>query len=59
MLAKEIVISKLKTLVFNASGNRYKYIKIVATKLGKVPKWHVGYPYDGSAWIFADEISIK
>jgi hypothetical protein len=50
---------EIKTIEFKITNANYKYIKIVAKKLGKVPKWHVGYPYDGSGWIFVDEISIK
>ena len=36
-----------------------KYIKVVAKKLGELPKWHLGYPHDGRSWIFIDEIMIK
>ena len=39
--------------------NNYRYIKIIAKKLGKLPKWHLGYPHDGRSWIFIDEIQIK
>jgi hypothetical protein len=27
--------------------------------LGKLPKWHLGYPFDGRSWIFVDEISVE
>ncbi|WP_439128891.1 GH92 family glycosyl hydrolase [Polaribacter sp.] len=36
-----------------------KYIKITAKKLGKLPKWHLGYQHDGRSWLFVDEIQIK
>ncbi len=36
-----------------------RFIKIVAKKLGELPKWHLGYPHDGRSWIFVDEIQIK
>jgi len=36
-----------------------RYIKVVAKKLGELPKWHLGYPHDGRSWIFIDEIQIK
>jgi predicted alpha-1,2-mannosidase len=36
-----------------------RYIKVVAKKLGELPKWHLGYPHDGRSWIFIDEIEIK
>ena len=49
----------IKTIEFKIPKTKYKYVKIVAKKLGKLPKWHVGYPMDGRSWIFVDEISIK
>ena len=36
-----------------------KYIKIIAKKLGKLPKWHLGYKHNGRSWLFVDEIQIK
>lgn len=36
-----------------------RYVKLIAKKLGKLPKWHLGYPHDGRSWIFIDEIQIK
>ena len=36
-----------------------RYIKVVAKKLGELPKWHLGYPHDGRSWIFIEEIEIK
>ena len=36
-----------------------RYIKIIAKKLGVLPKWHLGYEHDGRSWLFVDEISIK
>tara|TARA_R110002111_G_scaffold16141_7_gene41532 strand:- start:6542 stop:9475 length:2934 start_codon:yes stop_codon:yes gene_type:complete len=50
---------EIKTIKFNTPNANYKYVKIVAKTLGKVPEWHVGYPTDGRSWIFVDEISIK
>ena len=51
--------STIKTIDFKMPSNSYQYIKIVARKLGKLPKWHLGYKHDGRSWIFIDEISIK
>ena len=31
----------------------------MAKNYGDVPKWHLGAPFDGKAWIFVDEIQIK
>jgi predicted alpha-1,2-mannosidase len=49
----------LNTTSFSIPLGSYRYVKIVAKKMGKLPKWHLGYPHDGRSWIFADEISIK
>ena len=50
---------EIKTIEFKIPKTSYKYVKIIAKKLGKLPEWHLGYPMDGRSWIFADEISIK
>ena len=50
---------EIKTVEFKIPTTEYKYVKIIAKKLGKLPEWHLGYPLDGRSWIFADEISIK
>ncbi|MDP5082562.1 MAG: GH92 family glycosyl hydrolase [Winogradskyella sp.] len=50
---------EIKTMTFKIPNSDYKYVKVVAKKLGKVPDWHLGYPMDGRSWIFADEISIQ
>lgn len=36
-----------------------RYIKVKAYNYGKLPEWHLGYPYNGDAFIFIDEIIIK
>ncbi|RMB62973.1 glycoside hydrolase family 92 protein [Dokdonia sinensis] len=36
-----------------------RYIKVVAKTVGPVPEWHLGYDYDGKAWLFLDEIVIR
>ena len=50
---------EIKTVEFKIPNTNYKYVKVVAKKLGELPKWHLGYPMDGKSWIFVDEISIK
>ena len=40
-------------------GSNSRYIKIIAKKLGKLPKWHLGHKHDGRSWLFVDEIQIK
>ncbi|MFK7782298.1 GH92 family glycosyl hydrolase [Psychroserpens sp.] len=49
----------IKHLEFKQPKSNYRYIKIIAKKLGELPKWHLGYPHDGRSWIFVDEITIK
>lgn len=49
----------IRNIVFKNSLKSVRYIKLIATNLGPVPEWHLGHPYDGKAWIFVDEISVK
>jgi hypothetical protein len=35
-----------------------QYIKVKAYNYGKLPEWHLGFPYNGDAFIFIDEITI-
>jgi hypothetical protein len=50
---------QIKTVEFKIPKTSYKYVKIIAKKLGKVPEWHLGYPMDRRSWIFVDEISVE
>jgi hypothetical protein len=36
-----------------------KAVKIIATNLGPLPEWHLGYPFDGRSWLFTDEIILN
>ena len=49
----------IKNISWNIPSDAYRYVKIIAKKMGELPKWHLGYPHDGRSWIFADEITIK
>lgn len=49
----------IKTIQFNLKEAQVQYVKIVAKKLGKLPKWHLGYFDDGRSWLFVDEITVK
>jgi hypothetical protein len=44
---------------FLAFPDGYRYVKIIAKKLGQLPEWHLGYEHDGRSWLFVDEITIK
>jgi predicted alpha-1,2-mannosidase len=61
IIAAEVPSSEteIKTVRFNMGGYSARYIKIVAKNLGDLPKWHIGSPDKGKAWIFIDEIIIK
>ena len=50
------VQTKLLTAKVNVSG---RYVKIIAKNYGKLPEWHQGFPFDGEAFIFIDEIEVK
>ena len=51
---------KIKDYTFNYSSSlKVRYVKLIAKKLGELPTWHLGYPYDGRSWLFIDEIQIK
>lgn len=49
----------IKRIEFKLPTSDYRYVKIIAKTLGKLPEWHLGHPHDGRSWIFVDEISIK
>jgi predicted alpha-1,2-mannosidase len=49
----------IKNMTFEQANESYRYVKVVAKKLGPVPEWHVGYESNGAGWIFIDEISVN
>ena len=57
--AKRNEVVLIKNMSFSFASENYRFIKIIAKKMGELPEWHLGYPHDGRSWIFADEISIK
>ena len=50
---------KTTSITFNLKDTKTTYVKLVAKKLGKLPKWHSGYQSNGKSWIFVDEICIE
>ncbi|WP_055446930.1 GH92 family glycosyl hydrolase [Lacinutrix mariniflava] len=50
---------EIKTAYFKQVPKKYRFIKVIAKKLGKLPEWHLGYKDDGRSWLFVDEIIIK
>ncbi|NNK82360.1 MAG: glycoside hydrolase family 92 protein [Flavobacteriaceae bacterium] len=49
----------IKKVYFKQPSKKYRYIKLIAKKLGELPEWHLGHKHDGRSWIFIDEITIK
>ena len=39
-------------------SQKAQYVKIVAKNFGKLPQWHQGFPSNGEAFIFIDELII-
>lgn len=52
----EVVI---KPFELKVKAQKARYVKVVASNFGKLPEWHQGHPFDGEAFIFVDEISVK
>ena len=50
---------QIRTLSFDLKDRNAQYVKLVAKKIGRLPKWHSGYESYGKSWIFVDEISIE
>ncbi|MEN8885087.1 MAG: GH92 family glycosyl hydrolase, partial [Winogradskyella sp.] len=49
----------IETVEMKIQKSNYRYVKVIAKKLGDLPDWHIGHPMNGKSWIFVDEISIK
>jgi predicted alpha-1,2-mannosidase len=50
---------KIQILKATLDGISARYVKIVAHNFGKLPEWHQGYPFQGDAFIFIDEITVE
>lgn len=55
---KEEVVA-IHDVVITTKVKNIRFVKMKAQTYGNLPDWHLGYPYDGKAWIFVDEISIN
>lgn len=57
----EVPISQteIANIKFNLDSQPVQYLKIVAKNFGNLPNWHLGAPFNGKAWLFADEIVLK
>lgn len=54
--SEEVII---KNVEFKQASKNYRYVKIIAKKLGILPEWHLGHEHDGRSWLFVDEITVK
>jgi hypothetical protein len=50
---------RIRDLEGTIAPQNARYVRIKATNYGKLPSWHMGYPDNGDAFIFIDEISIE
>jgi hypothetical protein len=51
--------SIIKGFESRKSNVKARYVKVKASNFGKLPEWHQGFPFNGDAFIFIDEITIK
>jgi len=49
---------RIENLRFDFPGTELKKLRLKAKTVGALPEWHLGYEYEGTAWIFIDEIAI-
>ncbi len=48
-----------KDFTSTVKKQKARYIRVKAQNFGKLPEWHQGYPFDGYAYVFVDEIWVK
>jgi hypothetical protein len=51
--------TEIANISFDLNGQPVQYLKIIAKNYGDLPDWHLGAPFNGKAWLFADEIVLK
>lgn len=49
----------IKSFDLKFTPQKARYIKVIATNFGKLPEWHQGFPSNGDAFIFIDEITVN
>jgi len=57
--AEPFTETAIKTITFELKGKNIQHLKIIAKNFGELPEWHLGAPFKGKAWLFADEIKLK
>jgi hypothetical protein len=48
----------LKTYTVTLDRRSANFVRVRAKNMGMCPPWHIGFEYNGKAWIFADEITV-
>lgn len=48
----------VRRLAADIGPTKARYVKVKAYNYGKLPEWHQGFPYNGTAFIFIDEIEV-
>ncbi|MEQ3691175.1 MAG: glycoside hydrolase domain-containing protein, partial [Flavobacterium sp.] len=49
----------IKSFDLKFTPQKARYVKVIATNFGKLPEWHQGFPSNGDAFIFIDEITVN
>jgi len=49
----------VKEVEANFPARKVKQVRLTAKTVGPLPEWHIGYEYQGTAWVFIDEIIIE
>ena len=49
----------VKEITVDFPERNIRLVRLTAKTVGPLPEWHIGYEYQGTAWIFIDEISIE
>ena len=52
-------VTVIKPFELKFKAQKARYVKVIATNFGKLPEWHQGFPSNGDAFVFVDEITIK
>ena len=48
----------IKSFDLKFTAQKARYVKVIATNFGKLPEWHQGFPSNGDAFIFIDEVTV-
>jgi hypothetical protein len=49
----------VKEITVDFPERNIRLVRLTAKTVGPLPEWHIGYEYQGTTWVFIDEISIE